>query len=123
MASDMIKVIDDIRKMTNHYRTTPQEQWDPGKLLDYLEQIPLDLEDMFLLRGISTFREESITLDPTRQRVAKKITTSDPLQDKLVASSLRPGYECDGRIIRPELVAVYVYEMAAETVEARSLNE
>ena len=40
-----------------------------------------------------------------------------------IAASLRPGYERDGRVLRPEMVAVYVYEPAGGEVEARSGNE
>ena len=123
LVSDVIKIIDDIRKLTAHYRSMRPENWDPAKLLEYLEQIPFDLEDMFLLRGISPFTEASRTVDPARQRITKRLPTSDPSQDKLVAVSLRPGYECDGRVLRPELVAVYVYESSDEEAEATHLNE
>jgi molecular chaperone GrpE len=122
MTMDMIKVIDDVRKFAAHHRALPSEKRDAEKLLDYLEQIPSDLEDLFALRGITAFQEPSFHLDPTRQRITHKIATADPLQDKTVAASLRPGYECEGRVIRPEMVAVYVYLPPSGETETRDMN-
>jgi len=121
--TDVIKVIDDIRKLTSHYRSTAPGEWHPEKLLEHLEQIPFDLEDLFLVRGIVPFRQPSPTFEPARQRITKKIPTSDPLQDKCVASSLRPGYEDQGRVIRPELVAVYYYDSSETPTVERSSDE
>jgi molecular chaperone GrpE len=116
--TDVIKIIDDIRKLTSHYQSIDPGEWSPVKLLEHLEQIPSDLEDLFLVRGIVPFRQATPTFDPARQRIAKKVPTADPLQDKCVASSLRPGYEDQGRVIRPELVAVYDYDSSeAQTAE------
>lgn len=120
---DVIKIIDDLRKLAAHYRSIEPDQRDREKLLEHLEQVPFDLEDIFLLRGITPFTESCRTVDPLRQRITKKVTTSDPSLDKLVAASLRPGYESDGRIIRPELVAVYVYEPGGGEGEAQSIND
>ena len=121
--TDVIKIIDDIRKLTSHYRSTASGEWNPEKLLEHLDQIPFDLEDLFRVRGIVPFRQTSPTFDPARQRITKKIPTSDPLQDKCVASSLRPGYEDQGRVIRPELVAVYYYDSSETPTTERSSDE
>ncbi len=123
MAMDMIKIIDDIRKFTGHYRSLEPGGRSPEKPLEFLEQIPSDIEDLFMLRGITAFQGESFSLDPARQRIVRRIATADPLRDRTIAASLRPGYERDGRVLRPEMVAVYVYEPAGGEVEARSGNE
>lgn len=110
MTMDLIRIIDDIRKFSNHYRSIDPSERDLDKLLDYLEQLPSDIEDLFLLRGITPFEETSSAIDPTRQRIVKKIVTDNQFQDRVIAARLRPGYECEGRVVRPEMIAVYVYE-------------
>jgi molecular chaperone GrpE (heat shock protein) len=107
---DVIKVIDDIRKWTRHYRSQESASRDPLKLFKFIESIPSDLEDIFYWQGVKSFVGEGPTFDPTRQRVSRKIETSIQAQDHTVAESLRPGYEWEGKIIRPEMVALYCYK-------------
>ncbi|HAO22581.1 MAG TPA: nucleotide exchange factor GrpE [Desulfobacteraceae bacterium] len=110
---DIIYVIDNIRRLTSHYASLPLSEKDPIKLLSLMESIPSDLEDIFSRQGIRTFTCDNNIFDPRRQRMLKKAETNDPSKDKTVAESLRPGYEWDEQIIRPEMVAVYVYQADA----------
>ncbi|MDO9264348.1 MAG: nucleotide exchange factor GrpE, partial [Desulfosalsimonadaceae bacterium] len=80
------------------------------KLLKYIEHIAGDLEDMFSWEGVVPFTCDGDAIDPARQRVLSKIKTDDPEKDKTIAERLRPGYEWDGKIIRPEMVSVYIYQ-------------
>jgi molecular chaperone GrpE (heat shock protein) len=107
---DVIKVIDDIRKWMRHYRSLDSETRDPVKIFKFLETIPSDLEDIFYWQGVKSFICPGDGFDPTRQRAAKKVATTDPAKDKKVAESLRYGYEWEGKVIRPEMVAVYDYK-------------
>ena len=107
---DMIKIIDDSRKFTKHYQLQAPASIDPLKLLNFLESISSDMEDVFSWRGVKPFTCDCAVFDPARQRVLKKIETSDKSQDKIVAESLRSGYEWEGKIIRPEIVSVYIYK-------------
>jgi molecular chaperone GrpE (heat shock protein) len=52
---DLIKIIDDARKFTEHYRTKEPSLEDIAKLLDFLDHIPSDLEDILLWQGIKSF--------------------------------------------------------------------
>ena len=110
MSMDIIKVIDDIRKLSDHYRSMPPEDLEPEKLLELLQRVPDDLEDLFYYQGVKPFTCEGAQFDPTRQRVLKRVETDDPALDKTVAESLRSGYEWDEKVIRPEFVAVYLYK-------------
>lgn len=110
---DIIYVIDNIRRLTNHYNSLPLSERDPVKLLSLMESIPSDLEDIFTRQGIRTFTCDNNIFDPKRQRVLKKTETNEPSRDKTVAESLRPGYEWDDQVIRPEMVAVYVHQADA----------
>ncbi|MCP4686564.1 MAG: nucleotide exchange factor GrpE [Desulfobacterales bacterium] len=121
---DVIKVADDIRKVVNHYRSMKPENKNPEKLLDYLSSIPQDLDDVFAWQDVKSFSCDGPRLDISRQRVTKKIVTEDKTMDKIVAESLRPGYEWDGRVIRPEMVSVFIYEEPdTENTETRSTDE
>jgi len=106
--SDVIKIVDDVRKLTGHYREQPFTEENSAKLIQYLDDVAHDLEDIFAWEGVVSFNTESDILDPVRQRVVNKIETTEPAKDKLIAQRLRPGYEWDGKIIRPEIVSIYI---------------
>jgi molecular chaperone GrpE (heat shock protein) len=109
MIMDLIKIIDNIRRLGDHYQNQDPAEQDPSKLLKILKSIPSDLEDLIYLQGIKPFREDTKEFIPSRQRVLKKYKTHDKSLDKTVAKTLHPGYEWDGKVIRPEMVAVYVF--------------
>jgi len=117
--TDVIKIVDDVRKLTGHYREQPYSEENNAKLLQYLEDMAQELEDMFAWEGVEAFTNEGDTLEPTRQRVVSKIETDDPLKDKTIAQRLRPGYEWDGKVIRPEIVSIYIcnHESTADNKE------
>jgi molecular chaperone GrpE (heat shock protein) len=117
--TDVIKIVDDVRKLTGHYREQPATPENSAKLIQYLEDVAYDLEDIFAWEGVVSFNSDSDVLDPVRQRVVSKIETDDPAKDKMIAERLRPGYEWDGKVIRPEIVAIYVWnrESAADNKE------
>jgi len=110
IVTDIIKIVDDMRKFTSHYKDQPASEETSAKLHKYIENIASDLEDLFAWEGVVPFNSEGETFDPSRQRILNKIETDDPEKDKTVAERLRPGYEWDGKIIRPEMVSVYIYQ-------------
>ncbi|MFP4158788.1 MAG: nucleotide exchange factor GrpE [Desulfobacterales bacterium] len=120
MITDAIKIIDDIRKLKAHYENEPPTEQTMPSLLSFLEDIASDIEDLFSWQGVTPFTCGTEDFDNTRQRVIKKIETSDPDMDKKIAGTMRPGYEWEGKVLRPEMVAVYVYADAAEEGTIRS---
>ena len=120
---DIIKIIDDIRKWMRHYRHQDSSARDPLKLFKFLESIPSDLEDLFYWQGVKSFTCEGPIFDPARQRVSRKIETAIKDQDHMIAESLRPGYEWEGKIIRPEMVALYFYKDSPADMEERIADE
>jgi molecular chaperone GrpE (heat shock protein) len=120
--TDVIKIVDDVRKLTGHYREQPATEENSAKLVQYLEDVAHDLEDVFAWEGIVSFNTDSDFLDPTRQRVVSKVEIGDPAKDKMIAERLRPGYEWDGKVIRPEIVTIYVCNQGSEP-EARRSDE
>lgn len=106
---DIIHIMDDIRKLTQHYREKDSSDYDPMKLLELIETIPSDMDDLFSSYGIESFTSIDTPFDPKRQKVLKKLETDDITKDKIVVKSLRPGYEWEGNVIRTEMVEVHIY--------------
>ena len=72
---------------------------------------------MILLSHDFTFgceRDRSINNSGDRGIATNAVAAS---KDKKIAESLRPGYEWEGRIIRPEIIVAYVYREAEEQAE------
>ena len=111
---DIIQFADNTRKLTRYYHEDEDAQKDPEKLLSILDEIPSDIEAIIGREGVMPFISENGRFDPSRQRAMKRTETSDPEKDKHIAESLQPGYEWDDRIIRPEIVSVYVYKKEAD---------
>jgi len=107
---DVIQIIDNIRKLANHYKGRTLSEDDALKLAELLESIPSDLEDLFYRHGVKPFICEGESFDPTRQRVLKTVDTADESKDKSVAERIRPGYEMDGKVIRPEMITAYIFK-------------
>lgn len=108
--TDIIKIVDDMRKFTSHHKNQPSSDETTEKLLKYIDNISSDLEDLFSWEGVVSFTCNGEMVDPSRQRILNKIETDDPAKDKTVAERLRPGYEWDGKVIRPEMVSAYIYQ-------------
>lgn len=119
MIIDVIKIIDDIRKLSLHYESMNPEDLEAHKLLELLKRIPDDLEDIFFYQGVKPFTCEGTEFDPSRQRILKRITTDDISLDNTVAKSIKPGYEWDDHVIRPEIVALYFYKNPSIEQELR----
>jgi molecular chaperone GrpE (heat shock protein) len=120
---DVVKVADDIRKWITYFRSLDVSQRDPVKLFRYLEAIPSDLEDIFYWQGVKPYVSREGAFNPATQRAIKKIPTDDSTKDKTIAKSIRPGYEWEGKVIRQEMVAVYVYQDGTESVDTGNIDE
>lgn len=106
---DVIKIIDDMRKFYAHHTQKPPNDETIAKVLKFIINTASDLEDVFVWEGITPFTCDGECLDPSRQRVVDKIDTDDPAKDKVIAERLRPGYVYEGKILRSEMVNIYVF--------------
>ena len=59
--------------------------------------------------------EETGTFDYNRQSVSGTHPTDDPEQDDMVCSTVRPGYQFHGQLVRPQEVIIYVYGDSASS--------
>lgn len=110
MILDLIQTSDSIRKLTEYYNSQDPSEYDPNKLINILESIPSDMDDFFYRQGVNAYTCDGTTFDATRQKILKTYETSEKSKDKTIAKHLRPGYEWEDKVIRPEMVAVYVYK-------------
>ncbi len=123
MVMDVIQFTDSMRKLVQFYRDQEISSIDPQKLMGILQGLPSDLEDLCARQGVNAFACEEDTFVPARQRVLKRIETAEAAKDKMIAERVHPGYEWDGRVIRPELVTVYAFKTPAVQTEMRNSDD
>lgn len=120
---DIIQFIDSMRKLAAFYKEQDPAAIDSMKLLGILKDIPSDLEDLCARQGVNAFHCPEENFNPTRQRVLRRVETYRKEKEKMIADRIHPGYEWDGKIIRPELVTVYAYKSPTPETEVRNSDE
>lgn len=110
LIKDTIKVIDGIMKFLHHYRSLEPSSIKPEKLIQFIKGTASDLNDVLFWQDVQSYTLSNSIFDPNRQRIIKKVETSDKAEDKFIAESLYSGYEMEGKVIRPEMVKVYIYK-------------
>ncbi|TXC90915.1 nucleotide exchange factor GrpE [Metabacillus litoralis] len=106
---DLILSIDRTGKIL---KGLPQDE-EFKKFIKVIKESIMDLEDILYKQGVEAYEEEGETFDSNRQKVVKTVKTDQPELDKQIAERLGKGYEREERIMRKELVTVYVYEEAS----------
>jgi molecular chaperone GrpE len=110
MIVDIIHTIDDIGKLVNSHKKTPPAELNPQKLIRQMEDISADLEDILFRQGVEAFNSARPEYDAKRQKIINTETTGDQSKDKTVSKRNRDGYEWDGKVLRQEMVSVYIYK-------------
>lgn len=119
---DVIEVRDSIMRMAATYLAKPEgEQNIPNKTFsDYA----YDLQDILEKNSVEIYRSKSgDDFTPIKQRVIKKVATSDESLHGKVAESLSCGYSYNGRTISAEKITVYYYEKTVEENENSEVIE
>lgn len=109
-----ISLLDD----TNSFITRLEEQGDnvdPAKMRQFINNLPLDIEDMLEMNGVEIYSDETPVFNPATQRVVKTIECVDMDNDKRIAARLRRGYRWNGVILRPEMVSIYKYKQKIQS--------
>jgi len=116
MVMNIIRAVDGIRKLSQYHHSN-LDKLDVQKLLKQFDDIPHEFEDLLYTYGIEPFTCDEEIFNPKRQKVIKTFEVSDILLDKKVKDRIRPGYEWDENMIRPEMVTVYIYKASGEAEE------
>lgn len=119
---DVIRVIEDMKKLIVHHESKETSELNPEKLLKLLQSFPGDLEDLLFKLRVEPFQDDGAPFNPSRQKAARTIETDDKARDKTICRSVRNGYEWDGKVLLPELVEVYTYK-AQDAEVAKEKNE
>lgn len=110
--SDVISEADDAEKTLQHYRGLEPTPENFAKLLKLVEQHAENLRDLLERNDVFAYRcEPGSPFDARRQRAMRTVETQDPALAKTVQECVRWGYaDMDDKVIRPEMVNVFVYK-------------
>lgn len=107
--TDLIALLDDMASVSVHLAREQEENGSASRA-DYLETFREQIEETLRRNGVEQYSNPSTTFERERQRAIGVVETADPVLDKYVAESVRPGYIYDGRIVvRAEQVKTYRY--------------
>lgn len=108
--TDIIYTIDNNNKTIEAFRKKEVNELDTNKLISVVEGLSEDLEDILYRQGVEEFTYVVPKFDPKRQKIVKTIETDEKEKDRIVYRSVKKGYMLEDRVIRHELVEVYVYK-------------
>ena len=118
-AQDLISEVDSAEKLSRYYETAEFSEENYRKLRKALKDSALSLCDILEKYGVLTYRTEpGKPFNSRRQRARLTTKTGDAALDKTVKTLLGAGFEQereDGtgtKVLRPELVDVYVFDPA-----------
>jgi len=113
---DIIHVIDDVGKLVPKHLEKDPSELDPLKLLNQMDGIAEDLEEVLYRQGVEAFSARDAAYDVRLQKILKTEITSEQSKDKTVSRQVHKGYKWEGKVLRQEMVNVYVYKAPAESV-------
>lgn len=105
---DIIQLADTYRNI--HAQFAAKETYEPQDIrdmLDNLENISYDLDDVLYRMGVEPFVTQGSKVDPKRQKISRILPTNDPACENMIAEKISRGYEKNGRVIKPEKIAIY----------------
>ncbi|MCK4761653.1 MAG: nucleotide exchange factor GrpE [Candidatus Aminicenantes bacterium] len=120
---DIIHTIDDTTKLVNNHRSKDTTELDPLKLIKQMEDISSDLDEILFRQGLESFNCEQEEFDPGKQKIIKTETTGDQSKDKTISKRVHKGYMWDEKMLRREMVNVYVYKPGLEIPETNINKE
>jgi molecular chaperone GrpE len=104
--NDLIAIHDDL---TQAVQATAGGDESPAEYATTLASLRESILETLHRNGVTDFTVDGEAVDRARQRVIKVEETGDATADRQVARRLRPGFELDGKVLRPEWVVAYRY--------------
>ena len=98
---DLIQLHDDVGK------------WGATTDSEIVRIVQEGIEDILYRQGVEPFRQDSDAFDARRQRAVSTVPTDDPELAKMVAERHRKGFAAGDKVIRPEIVSVYILRAGA----------
>jgi molecular chaperone GrpE len=109
---DLIQLHDDVGKMATARDRAESDAAGTASFRGLLESIQTAIEDILYRQGVEPFSLETGEFDPKRQRALSTTPTEDPGLNKTVAARIRKGFAAGEKLIRPELVSVFLLRQA-----------
>ncbi len=107
--ADLISMYDDLSSLARHPMTQEEAVESEERLGRSLSTFQDTIKEILYRNGVQMYREEGNHFVAQRQRAVRIVETDDPQKDRLVAEHVREGFEYDGKVLRPEMVATYRY--------------
>ena len=109
--NDVIQEIDDVEKTQKFYANADPTPENYAKLLKLCMDYSESLRDLLERHDVYAFRSEAGSqFSAKRQRAMRTVPVADEACARTIQESLRWGFEDEsGKVIRPEMVNVYVY--------------
>jgi len=107
---DIIHTIDGIAKLVNGHKANDDSELDPLKLIKQMEGIAADLEEIIFHQGVESYNSDRPEFDSKRQKIINTETTNDSSKDRYISRKVLKGYQWEGKVLRQEMVNVYVYK-------------
>ena len=106
-----ISLLDDTNTFITRLENNPTES-DPDKMRKFINNLPLDLEDILENNGVELYTDPTEVFDPRTQRAVRTEPTAVEADDKRIIARVRQGYRWNGSIVRPEMVVISKYKPA-----------
>ena len=103
---DLIAVHDDIGKLIENM-SNKETTHTPDQTIENLHSFQETIEEILQRHGVESYNIEGEIYVPSKQRVLQVINTNNAAEDKQIARRIRKGFEYDGRVLRPELIATF----------------
>lgn len=106
---DLIQLHDDIGKIIDSGTSTGADPDAGVRLRGTLGSVQTAIEDILYRQGVEPFILDGTEFDPRKQRAVSTQATDDPALNKRVAARLRKGFCSGEKLIRPEIVTVFIH--------------
>lgn len=109
---DIIQIIDINDKNISLFENQDYSEENYEKIIKILKGISEDLTDVLYRQSVEPYTLDEINVK--RQKILQVIPTNDISLDRTIAKKIVPGYEKDGKTIRPERISIYKYKESEE---------
>jgi molecular chaperone GrpE (heat shock protein) len=103
----LIRLHDDLGKVTASMRLRPAEEQTPERFFQQLSGFQDDVELLLGQHGVEKFEAAGDEFDPRRQTALRTVPAGDSGQVCSIAERLRPGFEQGEALLQKERVAVF----------------
>lgn len=107
---DIIQLMDAYTKIIRKFEEAEPTEENYKRLTSNFYGILEDLNDVLYRQSIESYQSQDNLVDVKKQKIISNVETDDITLDNTIAERIAPGYEKNGKIIRPEKIAIYKYK-------------